>query len=403
MDLIVAGAGPGAECLMTKQLESAVQDADVIITSVHFDGVFRGQLKLSVEETLQYVREHAKEDVNVLVMASGDTGFYSIAGTIARKVAEGIENVRIRFLCGISSMQYFAAATGMGYEDMKLLSLHGREGSIVPHVCYNAKVFALTGGDMKVADILRELWQHGFGELKVSVGERLSMPDERILEGTVEDLLNERFDPLSVITVKNPSARNPMKPLRDDEFVRGGAPMTKEAVRELAALELAVGSKETIYDIGAGTGAMTCTLALRAYETFVYAIEKEEDAFLIAQKNMNRLGIKNVKLVHGKAPGEAMDCFPPPDKVFIGGSSGNLKQIVEYVLKKNPKAEILMTAVTMETISSAMKLLKDAAMNVTVRLVSISDAKKLGGYHLMKAENPVYIIKGTPERVNEKK
>ena len=116
MDLIVAGAGPGAECLMTKQLESAVQDADVIITSVHFDGVFRGQLKLSVEETLQYVREHAKEDVNVLVMASGDTGFYSIAGTIARKVAEGIENVRIRFLCGISSMQYFAAATGMGYD-----------------------------------------------------------------------------------------------------------------------------------------------------------------------------------------------------------------------------------------------------------------------------------------------
>ena len=173
--------------------------------------------------------------------------------------------------------------------------------------------------------------------------------------------------------------------------------MTKEAVRELSAFELGIMPGETVYDIGAGTGAMTCTLALRARENFVYAIEKDREAFEIAGNNMKRLGIKNIKLVFGEAPSDEMKDFPPADKVFVGGSSGNLREIVTLVLRKNPKAEILVTAVTMETITEAFALFKGMGMEISSRLVSVSDAHKLGRYHLMRAENPVYLIKGVPK------
>lgn len=391
MNVIVAGAGPGAPYLMTEQLKETLKAADVVISSVHFDGIIKGYFKLGIKDTIRYIENHKNERINLLVLASGDTGFYSIAQTISRLAPK---EINLRFLCGISSMQYFSAVMGISYSDMKLVSFHGRGGSIVPYVCYNKKVFSLTGGDSKVADILKELVEFGLGDVKVSVGERLSMDDEKITEGKAVDLLKMKFNPLSVMIIENENARNPLITLKDECFVRGRAPMTKEAVRELSAFELGIMPGDVVYDIGAGTGAMTCTMALRAHESFVYAIEKDENAYEVAKNNIDRLGVKNIKLISGEAPSIEMVEFPPADKAFIGGSSGNLKEIVDFILSKNSKTEILVTAVTMETISEAFTLFKSMGMEITSRLVSVSDAHKLGRYHLMKAENPVYLIKG---------
>ncbi len=391
MNVIVAGAGPGAEYLMTEQLKETLKAADVVISSVHFDGIIEGYLRLGINDTLRYIQEHKGEKKNVLVLASGDTGFYSIAQTIAGKAPK---DINLKFLCGISSMQYFSAVMGMSYADMKLVSLHGRGGSIVPHVCYNKKVFSLTGGDSKVENILMDLEAAGLGDVKVSIGERLSMRDQKITVGQASQLVNHKFNPLAVMIIENENAKNVKKPLRDADFVRGKAPMTKEAVRELSAFELQIMPEDIVYDIGAGTGAMTCVLALRASESFVYAIEKDAEAFQVAKNNIEKLGTKNIKLIFGRAPSPEMEKFPAPDKVFIGGSSGNLREIVEFILRKNHKVEILVTAVTMETISEAFELFKEMNMEISSRLVSVSDTHKLGRYHLMKAENPVYLIKG---------
>ena len=82
----------------------------------------------------------------VCVAASGDVGFYSIATTIRKNLDAGVD---IEFISGISSFQYFTARLNIGYEDIKLVSLHGRNGNIVPFVSYNKIVFTLTGGSLK--------------------------------------------------------------------------------------------------------------------------------------------------------------------------------------------------------------------------------------------------------------
>ena len=303
------------------------------------------------------------------------------------------EKASLEFIPGISSMQYLCAVTQHSYENMRLISLHGREGSIIPYVCYNPSVFALTGGDTKAGDVIKDLADCGLGGVTVYVGERLTMENERIVSGTAAELSGQKFGDLACVIIDNPKAADPYRKLADEDFVRGKAPMTKEAVRDLAAAELAIHPGDVVIDVGAGTGAMTCCLAQKARDSVVYAIEKSPEAAALIRQNMEHLGIYNIRLVCGSAP-EDMSGFPAADKVFIGGSSGNLSDIVRQIWNKSPGAEILVTAVTMETQAEAFQLFEKLGADISVRLVSAASAHKLGNYHLMKADNPVWLIKG---------
>lgn len=394
MNVTVVGAGPGSPELYTGKMKNAVSGADMVLTSERLADDLRplnaNIRACSIKETLEYIDEMAYSEEMLCVVASGDTGFYSIASTIERHAGKGVTVERI---CGISSMQYFAAVTGHSYESMKLISLHGRGNSIVPFVCYNKNVFALTGGALKASDIVRELADREMDHLQVFIGEDLTMKSERIVSGKPSELAQMEFEDLAVMIVDNPEAADSHRVLRDEDFIRGKVPMTKETIRYIAAAELAIKPGDVVYDIGAGTGAMTCTMALAANESFVYAVEKKAEAVDLVKSNMNKLGIYNINLTEGAAP-DAMEGFPPADKVFIGGSCGNMREIVERVLAANEAAVIVITAVTLETLSEAQVLLKSLELKTDIKCINVSKAEKLGRYDLMKAENPIYILRG---------
>ena len=396
MEVTVVGAGPGAAECLTLAAREKIAGADLVLTSAHLQQAAEkysaNSRILSVTDTIAYINDHRGRDESVCVLASGDTGFYSIAQTIRRRAPEGVS---VEFIPGISSMQYFCAVTGHSYETMKLISLHGRAGSIVPHVCYSESVFTLTGGDQKAGDLVQELNEYGLGGVRVYVGENLTMEGERIVSGTAEELSSESFGDLAVMIIDNPDAADPYRILADDDFTRGKAPMTKAAVRILSSAALAIRPSDVVYDIGAGTGAMTCVMAAAARESFVYA--KDEEALSLARLNSQNLSIRNIRFALGEAP-EGLSEFPVPDKVFIGGSSGNLKAIVETVLGKNPAAVLLVTAVTMETVTEAFQLFKELGLAMDIQCVNVANAHKLGRYELMKADNPVYLIRGERKR-----
>lgn len=394
MKVTVAGAGPGAKDLFSTKLEKIIADSDVVLTSGRLVEsalpLNSNTVEIGVIDTIKYIEKNKNKDEKVCVLATGDTGFHSIAKTISREVGDSCE---VDYFCGISSMSYFAACNKMSYENMKLISLHGTDGSIVPHVCYTERVFTLTGGKISVSTIIEQLIEAEMTEVMIHVGENLSLEDESIRHGTPLELSSEKFGPLAVVIIENKNFTDSFYTLEDEDFLRAKVPMTKKAVRNLAAAELSVRPSEVVYDIGAGTGAMTCVLALKAKENFVYAIEKNKEAVELIKQNMKKLGIKNIKLVEGEAP-LGMEAFPPADKVFIGGTKGNLKDIVDIVLKANPKAVILVTAVTLETLNEATELFNNLGLKKEIMCANISMAQRLGNYDLMKAENPVYLIKG---------
>jgi precorrin-6y C5,15-methyltransferase (decarboxylating) CbiE subunit len=105
-------------------------------------------------------------------------------------------------LPGISSVSYLCSRLKTDWEDAKLMSLHGRQGDVVEELRKSHQVFALLDGTNTVKQVCRRLIEEGFGEVRLSVGERLSYPDERIITGTPISLKNCEFDVLSAVWIE---------------------------------------------------------------------------------------------------------------------------------------------------------------------------------------------------------
>jgi precorrin-6Y C5,15-methyltransferase (decarboxylating) len=135
-------------------------------------------------------------------------------------------------------------------------------------------------------------------------------------------------------------------------------------------------------------------MAMRARYGRVYAIEHNPGALSLLEQNKRKLGLANLEVVSGSAPA-ILETLPAPDRVFIGGSSGQMEGIIKAVLRKNPQARLVINAVTLETLSQAVLLLKQLSFqDVETVQVAISRSVKAGDHTFMKAENPVYIISG---------
>ena len=74
--------------------------------------------------------------------------------------------------------------------------------------------------------------------------------------------------------------------IKDNEFIRGNCPMTKEDVRALSIWKMDLNNDSKVLDIGSGTGTISVQAAKLAKDGLVYSIEKDDDAFLVSKKNI---------------------------------------------------------------------------------------------------------------------
>lgn len=390
----VLGIGPGSDGMMTIDAQQAVRSADCIIGAKRMvDAVaLPGQeriVAIAPEDICRAIRKN-RECHRIVVALSGDVGFFSGC----RKLLPMLEGWDVTVLPGISSLSYFCGKLGISYEDVVTVSLHGRQGTVLPQIRRHPKVFVLVGGENGAGKLCRELCEGDLGNVQVSVGEQLSYPKERITRGTAEELENLTFPELSVVLLENPMASNPATHgLPDEAFQRADTvPMTKSEVRSVCLSKLELKPDSVCWDIGAGSGSVAIEMALRAYQGSTYAIEYKSSALTLMTENIRKLGADTVTVVPGKAP-EVCESLPAPTHVFIGGSGGNMRGILKLVLEKNPAVRIVATAVTLESMAEWTACTKEIPFAYTeVVSLSVAKAKVLGDYHLMAAQNPIYIF-----------
>lgn len=402
--VILAGVGMGTLDTMTLQCQKACKEADVLLGAgrmAEFASLFGKPFYPAY--TGQQVKKLLSANPKwsqVVVLLSGDSGCYSGAKTL-RKELEGIElegkepeGIEVEQLPGISTLSYFASRIGVSWEQMGLVSVHGRAANLLSAVSTREWTFVLLGGENDGAWACKRLVEYGYGNLLVWVGEQLSYPEERIVHGTASQLSTGEYTSLSAMVIHNPDAEKNANSFgrKDEDYIRGKVPMTKEEIRCLSVRKLAPRADGIIYDIGAGTGGVTVELGMAAPDGCVYALEKKEEAVSLILQNKKKFGLEHIQVVLAEAP-EGMEELPPPDCVFIGGSSGKLSSIIREVLKKNPFAKMVINAITVETTAQVFACIQEFDLNLEDMItVTVARAKETGSYHMMMGENPVTIF-----------
>lgn len=398
----IIGAGPGNPDLLSRAALDAIGIADVVIGAhralVGIDvppDVVRCEL-VKTADIVAALTDAASWQRAVVVM-TGDVGLFSGARRLVEALP-GDAQVDVRVIPGISSASYLAARLARPWQDWRFASAHGVACDIVAEAERAGELFLATSGGEDPSRLSGELVQAGFGDARVTVAERLSYPDERITCATASEIAGQTFDDLNVMLIEfaggAASSRWPYASsgIPDELFIRGDVPMTKQEVRAVALAKLRLTATDTVWDVGAGTGSVSIEAALVARAGSVWAVERNATGVRLIRENAGAFGCGNVHAVPGVAP-EALAKLPVPDAVFVGGSAGELPSILEAALEKNSQVRLCVPCVTVETLTEACALLSGSRFKgFEACQVSAARAEAVGSHHLMKAQNPVFLV-----------
>ena len=322
------------------------------------------------------------------VLVSGDVGFYSAASGLT----DALTSYDVRLIPSISSLSYLFAKLKRPWQETAIVSCHGRESNLVDAVRRNKLTFALTGGN--VAMLAEQLMCAGFGDLTATVGANLGAAEERITAMPVSALIAEPIAPLTVLLIENADYDARVRfGLPDEAFVRGDVPMTKAAVRAVTLSKLALAPDAVCCDVGCGTGSVSVEMALAAFNGTVYAVDHNAEAIRLTEENSKRFHIGNILPQCGEAV-EVLSELPPLDAAFIGGSSGQMREIFAAILSKNPTARIVVNAIALESVHAALTAFQAHGIEPEIVQLSVAKAKCAGSLHMLNAQNPVFIISG---------
>jgi precorrin-6Y C5,15-methyltransferase (decarboxylating) len=337
---------------------------------------------------------------NVVILFSGDTGFYSGAA----KMKEALDlsaYVETEILPGISSINAIAAKAAVKWQDCPILSTHGIEEdqwrpALLEAVKHNKYSFVITSGNKDVrliGELLLRLQSCEMGMYRIFIGTNL-YSDEKLGWYDADKCSTYDVDGLSTLIIHNKEFKDKILVpcLTDEDFIRDNVPMSKEEIRQLSLCKLRLSKNSVVYDIGSGSGSVAVEIGRTSPGIKVYAIEVKNEACELTKKNADKFLLENVTVVEGAAP-EAFEGIPKPTHVFIGGSGGRLEDIIKTLKDFDSPMRIVINAVTIETIAEISGVLKKYEIEgADIAQVTVSKAKRAGDYSIMQGQNPVYIV-----------
>lgn len=410
IDIILSGAGMGNANCLTKEVEKAINEADILLGSERILKNFTKQEKLpyyKADQIIPYLHNIQEkmlyEDKKVVVLFSGDSGFYSGCQHLYKALEEEIKishlNASLHILSGISSVAYLASCIGESYQDAAIYSIHGKKlCNFLHRIKCSPKTFLLVSGVKDINWLGKLLEQANMSECEIVTGYQLSYKEQRIEKYTPAACCELKDEGLYTCFIKNPYAikKRLVHGIADSEFIRGQVPMTKEEVREVSICKLRLYEEAVVYDIGSGTGSIAVEIASLSENIQVYAVEQKKEAVALIERNKEKAGLQNITVVNKAAPA-GLSNLPMATHTFIGGSGGHLKEILAKLRQINPKMRVVITAVSIKTLCEIKEILsisdnfnKNIQKEEVVQL-QVNRAKKTGNYHLMQSENPVWI------------
>lgn len=363
----------------------------------------------SLSQVPEWIRSAQAENLHVVVLATGDPLCHGIAAYLASRLC--IEAIEV--IPNVSTLQLACARLGLPWQDMKFSSVHSKdagewlEGAEPSHGLYallrdirqHDRLAILTSPENTPDRIARMLITEGLAvDFEMAVVERLCQPKERTVSGMAITAAAQMpfADPNVVLLWRSTLRQHPVLFGLADASYEQRHPekglITKNEIRAVSLARMQLRANSVVWDIGAGSGSVGLEAARLCSQGHVYAIEKNPDDSAIVRANRKNLGISNHTLIHAKAP-DGLQPWPDPDAVFVGGSGGELAELIRLILARlKPEGWLVMNFVTLENLGVAVETLKALGFIWDVLQLQASRSKPILHMNRMAAENPVWLV-----------
>ena len=349
------------------------------------------------DDPVAALRAVADEPGDVVVLASGDPGFFGVVRAVRRAVAPR----PVEVLPALSSVALAFARAGVEWDDAVVVSAHGRDPREALAVARSQrKVAVLTDercGPRQIGAALR-----GRADRVLVVGERLGLPGERVARLSPDEAAQRSWDDPNVVVVLPADALTAVPAPRAvvaghrgpagwalpvASFAHRDSMITKPEVRAVVLARLGPRLGEVVWDVGAGSGSVAVECA--RFGADVFAVERDPSDAARVRTNARAAGV-DVRVVEGAAP-RALDPLPGPDAVFVGG--GGVEVVRACAARRPPR--LVAALATLEQVAPVLAALSDdGAYAAEAVLLQVSAVTPLGEGHRLVPANPVFVVSG---------
>ncbi len=358
---------------------------------------------------------------DVVVLASGDPLYYGIGRWFTQRFAAA----QLRFYPAVSSVQVACHRLGLALQDVEVLSLHGRPvEKLRTKLKANKHLLILTDKNSNPQRLAQECLAANYPDTQISVCENLGYSSagysnadnngldknhlkntaagskktgsqnqapnntqrkqERVSTWQAQALANSAqvFSDLHVthLHVRGHGGVFPEFPgIADHHFQTGAAPgkgmISKREVRLAILSMMGVCAQDVVWDIGAGCGGVAIELALWNEQANIYAIECHTQRLAFLRQNQQHFGVvQNLHIIAGRAPAALAD-LPAPNKVFIGGSDGELEALLHTVWAALPDHGVLVASGVIERSKHILQRFADDIFNAQINSAQVNNAE----------------------------
>ncbi|HHW19649.1 precorrin-6y C5,15-methyltransferase (decarboxylating) subunit CbiE [Thermodesulfovibrio thiophilus] len=352
----------------------------------------------TIKDTFNFIKKGI-ENHNIALIASGDPLYFGIG----IKAIETFGDENIEIYPDLSCLQKALSIIKKNWYGISTLSFHGRQLDIeliIDTLLKHDRVAILTDTINSPDTLAREIMnkKEAYTDLNFYVFERLGYEDEKITVASLKQVTAETFNEPNFVILscenKNSVQNIHSKYLfgvEEKEIIHENGMITKDEIRASIIHRLKPPKKGVIWDIGAGSGAVSIELAMLSDSLKIYAIEKESTDLI--KRNKENLELGNLKIIEGQAP-SSLYGLPEPDRVFIGGSGGKLNEILDFISQLHRLKIVVIAGISMETLNNAINLLESKEFMVDISQINVARIETKYGRKLFKALNPVFIIRG---------
>ena len=320
-------------------------------------------------------RALASTDVAVLV--GGDPLFFGIA----RRLLAEFGPDQLEIYPALSSMQEAFARFRLPWDDAGLLSLHGRNHPHVPGLLLSrAKNFVFTDSRYSPAELAGELIayleliedQRLLADCRVMVAENIGRENENVFSGTLAEAAGQIFSDLNVFCLLTPGSDSRERlGLTERELAHSRGLITKDEVRAVTLHRLRLPNVGVMWDVGAGSGSVSLEAARLNPGLTIYAVEQKPEELINIKTNIRKHHCYNIVPVAGRAKNLLAD-LPDPQRVFIGGHSGELAEIIGMAAERLAvDGRLVLNGVVRKTIQAAPQLMAQYGLKVEMSTVEV--------------------------------